>query len=33
MAITESNLNNLKDTTAVMVTEKAIGQLIYNIQE
>lgn len=33
MAITESNLNNLNDTTAVMVTEKAIGQLIYNTQE
>ena len=33
MTITQSNLNNLNDTTAVMVTKKAIGQWIYNIQE
>lgn len=33
MAITQDNLNNLNDTTAVMVTTKAIGQLMYNLQE
>lgn len=33
MAMTEQNLKKLNDTTAVMITEKAVGQLMYDIQE